>query len=805
MSTQKFRVQDGIVFPDGTEQTSSLAPELTKVGGNLVSTTTLEFQGTVSGAIFDIDSSGNFDVWLNSVTGDGTGKIYAIGSNDDGYNFVYCLSTTGTVVWKIGLDSILDHETVPYGLKYNNGYLYLACQYYNNDAGNDQVAVIKLNAADGTVSTFWVLSNSSGVGYQPRDIVVNSSGEPVVVGQTWGERQTFTGLTPQAGSGPQVLVVNASDLNNYAQDNPWNEFQVHTDPSDPTAWYGTSFNVNWFLSIPCETVTGTGTGVTLNLRYMYYQGDNAWKFDYGTSQGGSGYANGDQLKILGSTIGGTDGVDDIILEWYSWYLNVVSVGGVAGNICPSFVSNKVRLNTSQNVDYSTGTWDIRVALDSQAFVWTPNWQHSFGAAGSENFGSVCVDSADNVYLLGEFQYYDGTYWHNSLAMKLNSSGVQQWARHIEDDSNGSQNPGSIFTDASDNVYITSENNSGYTLVTKFDNSGNFVWQVKQTDNNNWNNYPVGGVDSNGDIIVMGSWYNGNNYVINAHKLSGTDGSLVWSRDFDNQQQYDIYDYYDEYCQGGRVVGDNFYFGAYCYDANDDRYVGVGFKLPTDGTGTGTYDRYSYSENTNTAYENSNQVITDYTTPAVDGASTNAIEASASVTADSVGATTVHKWTIGTGGSLTGVDSITFGDGTTQTTAAGGAITWTNPNSNVWRIETYNGGAAVSYNGGDNDAKWFDIANHTSGSSNFRGAIINYHAYSNQGGTVIGTIHLAHDFNGQTATHTEHLSGGSNLQYLTLWDGNGERGQLFAKMTNGYSVDVMIQWTATVFYGQEFNC
>ena len=227
-------------------------------------------------------------------------------------------------------------------------------------------------------------------------------------------------------------------------------------------------------------------------------------------------------------------------------------------------------------------------------------------------------------------------------LKLNSSGVQQWARHIEDDSNGSQNPGSIFTDASDNVYITSENNSGYTLVTKFNNSGNFVWQVKQTDNNNWNNYPVGGIDSNGDIIVMGSWYNGNNYVINAHKLSGTDGSLVWSRDFDNQQQYDIYDYYDEYCQGGRVVGDNFYFGAYCYDANDDRYVGVGFKLPTDGTGTGTYDRYSYSENTNTAYENSNQVITDYTTPAVDGASTNAIEASASVTADSVGATTVHK-------------------------------------------------------------------------------------------------------------------------------------------------------------------
>jgi hypothetical protein len=129
-------------------------------------------------------------------------------------------------------------------------------------------------------------------------------------------------------------------------------------------------------------------------------------------------------------------------------------------------------------------------------------------------------------------------------------------------------------------------------------------------------------------------------------------------------------------------------------------------------------------------------------------------------------------------------------------------TWTNPNDNVWRIETYNGGAAVSYDGGDNDANWFDIANHSSGDSDFRGAIIQYHAFVQGEGTIVGTIHLSNDYTQEAATHTEHLSGNDNLQFVTLWECNGERGRLYFKMTNGNSEDVMIQWTSTVFYGQE---
>jgi hypothetical protein len=142
----------------------------------------------------------------------------------------------------------------------------------------------------------------------------------------------------------------------------------------------------------------------------------------------------------------------------------------------------------------------------------------------------------------------------------------------------------------------------------------------------------------------------------------------------------------------------------------------------------------------------------------------------------------------------------YGDNTPTTPV----ITWTSPNDNVWRIEEYNGGTSVTYNGSDYDAKWFDVANSPGGNNHFRGAIIQYHALAS-GGTIIGTIHLSNDYTQQSATHTEHMSGNNSLQFVTLWDCNHERGQLYFKTTNGSGQDLLIQWTAKIFYGYENHC
>jgi hypothetical protein len=97
--------------------------------------------------------------------------------------------------------------------------------------------------------------------------------------------------------------------------------------------------------------------------------------------------------------------------------------------------------------------------------------------------------------------------------------------------------------------------------------------------------------------------------------------------------------------------------------------------------------------------------------------------------------------------------------------------------------------------------WFDPEDSPWGDSQFRGAKIDYHAYSDNWGTIIGTIHLAYDSSYQTqATHTEHLSGDSDLAHVILWEVDGNR--LYYRNTKPDTDQVLIQWTATMFYGQE---
>jgi len=132
------------------------------------------------------------------------------------------------------------------------------------------------------------------------------------------------------------------------------------------------------------------------------------------------------------------------------------------------------------------------------------------------------------------------------------------------------------------------------------------------------------------------------------------------------------------------------------------------------------------------------------------------------------------------------------------------ITWTNPNSqNTWRIETYNGGNYVYYDGGNGEI-WWDVSNSTGGSSDFRGAIIEYHAYYTNGGTIIGTIHIASDgYNGGSVTHTEHISGNSETPSCILWQSGDNNYQLLFKTSNGNSGGLSVQWTSKVFYGQDY--
>jgi hypothetical protein len=114
------------------------------------------------------------------------------------------------------------------------------------------------------------------------------------------------------------------------------------------------------------------------------------------------------------------------------------------------------------------------------------------------------------------------------------------------------------------------------------------------------------------------------------------------------------------------------------------------------------------------------------------------------------------------------------------------------------------GATVYYRittGGD-PVVWWDKNDLPGGGGNFRGAVIDYHAYTGSA-TWVGTIHIVDDDGEENITHTEVSSGGEDGENDDLWlvQNNGE-GTISYRRIDGDSRTLKVQWTAKVFYGSE---
>ena len=116
--------------------------------------------------------------------------------------------------------------------------------------------------------------------------------------------------------------------------------------------------------------------------------------------------------------------------------------------------------------------------------------------------------------------------------------------------------------------------------------------------------------------------------------------------------------------------------------------------------------------------------------------------------------------------------------------------------------TYNQGDTIyfRYTGGGFPQTWWNSSELPSGGTNFRGAVIDYHAYTGDG-TIIGTIHIVDDTGNEHITHTEVSSGSTNIEYDDLWVVTTE-GQIRYRRIDGAAKTLKVHWTAKVFYGSE---
>lgn len=105
-----------------------------------------------------------------------------------------------------------------------------------------------------------------------------------------------------------------------------------------------------------------------------------------------------------------------------------------------------------------------------------------------------------------------------------------------------------------------------------------------------------------------------------------------------------------------------------------------------------------------------------------------------------------------------------------------------------------------YGTGGSPQVWWNKNDLPGGSSDFRGAVIDYHAYTGEA-TIIGTIHIVDDDGEENITHTEVSSGSTDSENDDLWLVQNE-GTISYRRMDGEGKTLKIQWAAKVFYGSE---
>ncbi|CAB4129151.1 Pyrrolo-quinoline quinone repeat [uncultured Caudovirales phage] len=699
-------------------------------------------------------------------------NIYAVGTyydDDNGWqsSFVTKRNNDDTEAWTVSFRNQADNENVELNTIIWDGVqdkLYVGGEMYTD---HWRAVVLELDTTNGAILSQAQYEMPQGNYPVLGDMLVDQSDGSVILTGSFAEQPRRVHITPVGNTGnPQgdssdgqiadgnlsLLVVAKTDFTsvsaNIPDPNP-NEYWAWFDQTNPTDG-GSNFNeINQFRDLPTVTVTGTGSGARVRINYSI--ADNKWLYaQHSTWEGGAVYEYkvGDTIKILGSSFGGVDETDDVVLTVnyvYNWsnyhdigFVRLDKQTGIATP--PSVVTDYVRFwqygfySFASQIGQGT-VWDIARRENRNGFVLTNNFQIAFGDAGWNDV----VKSADNYSDVNGSFIYVGVYRDTSdekyngkraVVYKIDAAtGDQVWSKTVDMITDGTMWGdfiSSVNCDASGNVYVVANGSNTYEntvmIVTKLDANGTILWQVQQDEGlGSWYDQPKGDIDLNDGSFYIAGNRDGD---VTFMKLDPANGSVLWSRVVNfMSENYSINAHYDN--ELGQHIGvgrGRIAFGGYSYDGmglyNSNNRFGILMGLDADqinalddnevgsfGPFTLEVDNFHTvpTSGSGNSYAASS---TQHTTADIsEVASTNITNPNNNITLTPVDITRSPF-------KIENVQSIRFADGSVQTTAGSGVkATWKNPNNNIWKIVEWNGGRAVDYDQYDNSlSAYFNAAN-----------------------------------------------------------------------------------------------
>jgi hypothetical protein len=637
-----------------------------------------------------VPNDAEFDWWFEGVETDTAGNAYYVGgydnnNEDDSWPQVVKVNSLGEVQWQKDLTWADGWEGNAVSAAYNTvtNQLVVVAQMYDDDDDNDLgAAVITMNAETGAIvgnpvyiSDDVTEDGSYADAINPCDIILDNDGNPIVVGHMEGAVSTYALTTTTVGIYNSIFVNTA----------------VFTDktPFPYNDWYITGTNitnevnivdVNYYENQPAGVIASSGTNATFtaqwkltNDRQVYFP-NNPTKFGASVYQQGSGYVQGDTLYLNPDQYGGST----------SATITVTSVGG-SGEISDftftgTFNTSTIKLTVGGGgTDFSTtGSWTA-VNHSVEAFIWTQDWAKKFGENEFDKVNAVAKDSEGNIYLA--CTSYDDTidsgFWGygvpTPVLVKLDSAGSKQWAKRfalvVLPWAYGGYS--GIAVDSNDDIIVAESN-----LITKVDSSGAVLWQrsigLNEMGLPMWNTCVD--IDSD-DNIYLATEYDpdgatDDNFLIIKFD---SDGTVIWQREAGTVNEEN-----SSWSNGTQIlsVANDRVNIAGSFEVDEGDSVALAMSFPTDGSGASSNNKGGFILNTVDVF------VTATTATVYDYASLIVAPAQVTVTtATTIIATTSTTTNASIGIRIGDVDgrienlySLSFEDGTVQTTAYTGALT-----------------------------------------------------------------------------------------------------------------------------------
>jgi hypothetical protein len=668
--TNKMKIGDGttawdkLQYIDGADVTRIKAGFITSVGN-----------------IPELGNGEGDDFWFESVAVDADQNSYYVGGNyNDDAPWAVKLNPTGGIEWqtKLGPFDGYAGEGQAIEIDPTNGQLVVIADMWGSigSGGDAGMLLYRLDANDGSLignpTRIRDDQSANSVDIYPYDIQMDGNKAIIFGGRN--DDKTSVEVAKQTGSTGTKIVILTNILESGAYPRAYNNWYISgTDVNGE----GIVTAVNNYTNV--ASTGGGGNGAYFNISFYVYAGTTYKNSDIANS--GTGYAVNDVLTLAAADAGASENVT----------ITVTGIDGSGGVLAYTLTSytpdlSKIMLTIDPNggsVDFSnSGTWNLVQYKGDSGFIYSEQgngWTAIVGDSDNDWFNVGAVDSNGNVYAAGytyDDNYFNG--WDRSMLVKFNNMGEVQYKKCFDfNGSEGADGYTGLAIDSQDNVYtagyVYDFDNTGnwFHVITKINSSGVMQWQKAFNSGsdpyNMWNMCLA--IDSD-DNIYMAAEYNSPASLNDDFFFAKFDssGNVIWQRMLKSFGDADAQ--WSNGYQSLKVQGDKLFYSASTevYSTNSNTSA-LAFSINTDGSGVGTI--------ANNTWEWAEVDLNWANTPNQTTSNLQVSVATAVFTTDEpVTGTDNTTYTTaelqvytGDGGNVNGVRTITFEDGTVQTTAS----------------------------------------------------------------------------------------------------------------------------------------